>query len=129
MVSVQSIMTNSVVSVKPETPIFDALNLLVKSRISGVPVVDRENRVVGIFSEKDVLEMLIDKNSDIKKTVDDYMTRDVVCFTEEDNAVDICKFFIKNDLRRVPIVKDGKLVGIVSRRNIVELILEEKNKI
>ena len=129
MVSVQSIMTSKVVSVKPETPVFDAINLLVKSRISGVPVVDSENRVVGIFSEKDVLEMLIDKNSDIKKTVDDYMTRDVVCFTEEDSAIDICKFFIRSDLRRVPVVKDGKLVGIVSRRNIIELILEAKNKI
>ena len=129
MFPVQSIMTTNVITVKPETPIFDALNLLVEHKISGMPVVDDRGFVVGVLSEKDVLEILIDKNLGIKKTVDDYMSRNVVSFTEEDSAIDICKFFIQSSFRRVPIVKDRKLVGIVSRRDIVELILEAKSKI
>ena len=129
MFSIKSIMTTNVITVKPETAIFDALNLLIEHKISGMPVIDNENRVVGILSEKDVLEILVDKSLDIKKTVDDYMSRDVVCFTEEDSAIDICKFFLRSPFRRVPIVKDGKLVGVVSRHDIVELIVEAKSKI
>ena len=128
MYSIKSIMTTNVISVRPETPIFEAMTLLTENKISGVPVVDDQLRVIGILSEKDVLEMLMDKDLDIKKTVGDYMTRDVVCFTEEDSAIDICKFFIRTNIRRVPIVKDGKLIGVVSRRDIVELILEIRTK-
>ena len=50
-------------------------------------------------------------------------------FPDTADAVEICQFFIKNNFRRVPIVRDGKLVGIVSRRDIVELILEAKEKL
>ena len=128
MYSIKSIMTTNVIFVRPETSIFEAMTLLTENKISGVPVVDDQLRVIGILSEKDVLEMLMDKDLDIKKTVGDYMTREVVCFTEEDSAIDICKFFIRTNIRRVPIVKDGKLIGVVSRRDIVELILEIRTK-
>ena len=129
MLSIKRVMKTNVISVNPEMPIFDALNLLVQHKISGMPVVNEQMEVIGILTEKDVLKLLIDINLDIKKTVDDYMTRDVVCFKEEDSAIDVCKFFITRPYRRVPIVRDGKLVGIVSRRDIVELILEAKKDI
>jgi len=92
-------------------------------------VINEEEHVVGILSEKDVLKILVDKRLDVKSTVDDYMSRDVICFTEEDSAIDICKFFIRSNIRRVPIVRENKLVGIVSRADIIPLILEAKNKI
>lgn len=129
MLPIKSIMTTDVIYVHPETPIFDALRLLTKHRISGLPVVDPEMHVKGILSEKDVLKILLDKNLDDKKTVDDYMTRDVVIFDEDTGASEVCKFFIKSHIRRVPICKEGKLIGIVSRHDIVELILEAKSKI
>ncbi len=129
MLPIKSIMTTDVISVHPQTPIFDALRLLTKHGISGLPVVDPEMHVKGILSEKDVLKILLDKKLDDKKTVDDYMTRDVVSFQEDASATEVCKFFIKSHIRRVPICKEGKLIGIVSRRDIVELILEAKSKI
>ena len=129
MLTIKSIMKTNVITVRPETPIYEALDLLFKNQISGMPVVNGQNEVVGILSEKDVLRILLDDKLIVKHTVSDYMTRDVVCFTEEDSAVDICKFFIRSHVRRVPIVKDGKLVGVVSRRDIVELILEARTKI
>lgn len=129
MLPIKSIMTTNVISVHPETPIFDALHLLTKHRISGLPVVDQEMHVKGILSEKDVLRILLDKRLDGKKTVEDYMSREAVCFGEEDSASEVCKFFIKSHMRRVPICKEGKLIGIVSRHDIVELILEAKSKI
>lgn len=129
MLPVKSIMTTGVITVKADTPIYEALYLLAKNKISGIPAVDGEDKVIGILSEKDVLRILVDKKLDHKKTVDDYMSRDVICFQEDDSAIDVCKFFIRSNIRRVPIVKDNKLVGILSRADIIPLILEAKNKI
>ena len=129
MIPIKSFMTTDVVTVKPDVPIYEALHLLSEREISGMPVVDDNNQVVGILSEKDVLRILIDDKLDVTSKVSDYMSHGVVCFTETDNAFEICKFFINSHYRRVPIVKDGKLVGIVSRRDIVGLILEVKSKI
>ena len=129
MLPLKSIMTIGVITVKADTPIYEALYLLAKNKISGIPVVDDENQVVGVLSEKDVLRILFDKKLDVKSTVDDYMSRDIICFTEEDSAIDVCKFFIRSNIRRVPIVKDNKLVGIVSRADIIPLILEARDKI
>jgi len=129
MLPLKTIMTVGVITVKADTPIYEALYLLAKNKISGIPVVDDEEQVVGVLSEKDVLRILFDKKLDVKSTVDDYMSRDTICFTEEDSAIDVCKFFIRSNIRRVPIVKDNKLVGIVSRADIIPLILEAKNKI
>ena len=126
---VKDIMKTDIVAVSPETPIYEALNLLAKHKISGLPVVNKDMNVVGILSEKDVLRLLIDKNNAVNKTVDDYMSRNVVCFKENDSVIDICKFFLGSFVRRVPIIRDNKLIGIVSRRHIVEVILEARSRI
>ncbi len=129
MLPLKSIMTIGVITVKADTPIYEALYLLTRNKISGIPVVDEDEEVIGVLSEKDVLNILFDKKLDVKSTVEDYMSRDVICFTEDDSAIDVCKFFIRSNIRRVPITKDNKLVGIVSRADIIPLILEAKNKI
>jgi len=129
MLPIKQFMTKDVISIKETLPIYEALIVLTKNKVSGLPVVDDEMKVIGVLSEKDVLRLLIDKNLTEKRVVGDYMSREVISFTEEGDAMDICKFFIKSHIRRVPIVKDEKLVGIVSRRDIVNLILEAKSKI
>ena len=129
MLPIKSIMTTNVVTVKPETPIIEAIRLLTTNKISGMPVVDDEMHVKGILSEKDVLRILLRRDVKFHETVDDYMTRKVISFSEDDSAIVVCKFFLKSHFRRVPIVKDGKLIGIVSRRDLIELILDAKNTI
>lgn len=129
MLSIQSVMTRDVLTVNPKTPIFDALNLLAKENISGLPVVDQSNHVVGILTEKDVLSILLQENLTGRNKVEDFMSQNVVTFNENDDALEICKFFIKSHIRRVPITKDNKLVGIISRHDLVSLILEAKSKI
>lgn len=128
MIPIKTIMTTDVVTATPETPIYEALSLLAKHRVSGLPVINSEQNVIGILSEKDVLKILLDAHPEKKKIVEDYMSTEVTTFCEDDSAVDVCKFFMKNHMRRVPIVRDGKLVGIASRRDIVSLILEAKTK-
>ena len=129
MIPIKDIMTRQVITVKPDMRIFDAMALLTKHAISGMPVVGDDSSLKGMLTEKDVLEILIKKDFNAKDTVEDYMSRNVVSFGEGADAVDICKFFMKNTIRRVPIITEGKLVGIVSRRDIIKLILEYKSKL
>ena len=128
MILAKDIMTKNIISVKEYTPIYEALALLSENHISGMPVIDEDNSVLGILSEKDVLKVMIDPRLGAQSVVGDYMSRDVISFTEEDNAVSICKFFMSSHVRRVPIVRDEKLVGIVSRRDIVQAIIEMRSK-
>lgn len=129
MIPIKDVMTRNVISIRPDAPIYEAIELLMRHKVSGLPVVDEDNYVVGVLSERDMLEILIDPRLDEKKLVSDYMNTTVTSFTEDGDAVEICKFFIKNNYRRVPIVRDGKLVGIVSRRDIVAIIHEAQSKI
>ena len=129
MIPIKTVMKTDVITVRPEMPVFEALELLLTNEISGMPVVDAQNHVLGILSEKDVLEILIDPRLDVKRTVEDYMSPHVTSFSEDGDAIEICQFFIRSNFRRVPIVKDGKLVGIVSRRDIVNVINEAHSKI
>ena len=82
-----------------------------------------ENEFGGVISEKDILGLL----SDLENTsaaVEDFMTEDVVSFDVKDDLIEICECLIQNDFRRVPIVADGRLVGIISRKDIIKYILE-----
>lgn len=129
MIPIKTIMTVNVIAAGPKMPIYEAMNLLAKYAISGLPVVDSDNKLIGILTEKDVLKILINSNIGSKDKVEDFMTRNVVSFTEDTDAITVCEYFIKNPIRRVPIVHDGKLIGIVSRRDIILLILESKEKL
>ncbi len=128
MIPVREVMSTEVKYITSDVPVYEAIEMLKKCRVSGLPVVDQEMNVVGILTEKDVLKILFDNNPDVHNTVEKYMTREVICFAENDDVFEICKFFVRSVIRRVPIVCEGKLVGIVSRRDIVSLILEAKSK-
>ena len=77
--------------------------------------------VAGIVTEKDILSLLADARY-AAGTVERYMTRDVVAFDIEDDFIAICECLTKNHFRRVPILSEGRLVGIVSRADIIQYI-------
>jgi CBS domain-containing protein len=118
---VGEVMSRNLVVVHADDPAIDAALLLVERKISGLPVVDDDMILVGIITEKDVLKLLIEVDPD--KRVRDYMTSDVKSFDESKSVVDICAHLFLNDIKRVPIVKDSKLVGVVSRRDVIREIL------
>ena len=129
MIPIAEIMTKEVITVLESTPIYEAMDLLMKHKISGVPVVDEEMKLKGILSEKDVLRILVDNRVAVHDTVSEYMSRNVVSFPVAADAIEICRFFIRSNIRRVPIVDGEKLVGVVSRRDIVEVIVEARSKL
>ncbi len=125
MLKAKDIMTTDVITVKSKTSVYEAIEELIDNNITGLPVVDDDMNVVGVISEKDMLKLLYDLEKE-GGTVADYMTETAVSFDPEDNLIDVCNCFIKNPFRRVPILSDGKLAGIISRSDVIEYILKVK---
>ena len=121
MFKAKDIMQTNVLSVTKDTPVREAINMIVENSITGLPVVDIEMHLVGIVSEKDVLKLLYNLGAS-EGYVEDYMTRCVVSFDVDDDLLDVCESLIQNGFRRVPILAGGKLAGIISRRDIISHI-------
>ena len=124
MLKAKDIMTIDTISVRADTPIYEAVELIVKYGISGMPVVKDDMTLEGILSEKDVIVLFYEKENNENKTVSDFMTQPAVHFDKEESLLEICDFLMKNIFRRVPITSKGKLVGIISIRDTLEYILE-----
>jgi CBS domain-containing protein len=138
------VMTSKVITVDENASVTTVAKLLAERGISAVPVVDSENRVIGMVSEGDLLhraetgterrqswwlEMMASTNrlaGDYIKShsgnVKDVMTRDVLSVTETTSVADIAILLETNRIKRVPVLRDGKLVGIVSRANLVRAL-------
>jgi len=128
MLKAKDVMTKDVIIVRTDTPIYEALDLMAKYSISGIPVVKDDMALVAILSEKDVIRLLDADKDREEKTVDDFMTQPPLFFDENENLVDVCDFLKKNLFRRVPITSKGKLVGIISIRDVIEYILQQRQE-
>ena len=118
-----NIMTTDVVTVGRQTPIYEAVEKLLESRVTGLPVVEDDMTLVGMITEKDVLKLLpawIDESA----TVEQFMSDNVVSFETNTNLIEICECLIHSHFRRVAIVSQGKLRGVISRKDIIKYILE-----
>jgi CBS domain-containing protein len=113
MFETRTIMSTDVVSVTRYAPISEVIDLLVTRDITGIPVVNDDGTLAGIVTEKDILSLLSDLRY-ASGTVEQYMTRDVVAFDVDDDFIAICECLMKNHFRRVPILADGRLVGMPS---------------
>jgi len=127
MFKAKDIMTTNVITVKRQTPIYEAIRTLVENNITGLPVVNDDGTMAGIISEKDVLKLLYGIK-DKANNVEDFMTKGIVSFNQDDSLIDITECLIKNNFRRVTILAEGKLTGVISRRDIIAYILKLRRK-
>jgi CBS domain-containing protein len=123
MLTAKDIMTKEVVSVRRDTPVREALQLMLVNKISGMPVVKEDMTLVGIVTEKDLLRLLHGQQSTKGKTVEEFMTQPAVYFEEDESLDEICDCLNDVTFRRVPVTKKGKVVGIVSRPDVIRCIL------
>lgn len=126
MTKARDIMTKDVLVVTPDTPVGFAVKILAMRQLSGFPVVDNEKKLLGIISEKDLMGILLEDRAASDRTVGDYMTGNVKTFSPDDDAMEICRFLLEQPFRRIPIVDNGYLVGIVSRADIIQLLWKTK---
>ena len=129
MFRARDIMTQTVVCTRPEMPIYDAVRLLANRRITGMPVVDEDLKLVGVLSEKDVLRMLYATEDSSEQTVSDYMNVGAVSLDVTDTLIDLCDCLTENIFRRIFITDEGRLAGVVSRSDVINAILQLKHQV
>ncbi len=128
MLRARDVMNRNVISVKKDTHIFEAVELMVSNSVSGLPVVNDDLTIAGILSEKDAVVLFYTNKDDASKTVDDFMTHHPVFFEENESLLAVCDFLTKNIFRRVPITSNGKLVGIISVQDVLDSVLKQRQQ-
>ncbi|WP_322012200.1 CBS domain-containing protein [Paraburkholderia sp. J12] len=142
---VSDIMTTEVVTVLPTATVFEAAALMVKHHVSGLPVVDEDGNIVGLLSESDLLHRVetgtgkpqrswfgefVHSNRKLAtqylkehaSKVGDIMTENVVCVLPTASLAEVADTLERHRIKRVPVTTDGKLLGIVSRSNLVSAL-------
>ncbi|MCM2328096.1 MAG: CBS domain-containing protein [Lysobacter sp.] len=143
----KDVMTTPVLTVGPEATVMEVARLLLERHISAVPVVDAENRLLGVVSEGDLmrrtesgterhtswwLNLISDPQDDARDYLKSHglhagevMTRHVVSVSEEVALQEIAELLEKHRIKRVPVLRDGKVVGIVSRANLLQALVAQ----
>ncbi len=138
------VMTSKVVSITPESSLTDMIRLMLDYRISGLPVVTKDGKLVGMITEGDCLRRA-ETGTEVKRSfwrdlltgsetlateyirshgrrVSEVMTADPITVAPDTDLNEVIHLMEKNQIKRVPVVKDGALVGILSRANLVQAL-------
>ena len=118
---VRDFMTRNVVTLQPDMDINDAISLLFRKKISGAPVIHEGKQLIGMFSEKDCLRTFLNGafSSAPGGRVSKYMSGEITTCREDDDLFKIADVFFQHSFRRLPVVKDGELIGLVSRIHVL----------
>ena len=134
---VREVMSRPVVTVGPRTPVKQAVRLLDEHRITSMPVVDEEGRLVGVVSEADVLrdalppdrrthERLVELAAPpVHLVVTDVMTHLPMSVGPDDDLVDAVELMVDTQVKSLPVVSSGQVVGMVSRRDVIAVLARQ----
>jgi CBS domain-containing protein len=116
----KDIMTRDIISVSPTMKVKDLAMTLIKNQISGAPVASKDGKIVGIVSEADIVAK---KGKDVRAI----MSKTVISVTEDATVEEIAQLMATHAIKRLPVMNEGKVVGIVSRADIVSAIAQGKH--
>jgi CBS domain-containing protein len=117
---ISSIMEEDVITLHEGDSINEVIQMMLKGNVSGFPIVNDENRVIGIVSERDFISLVA--NIITGKKVADFMSHDVVSVRPDTRVEDAARVMILNDFRRLPIVHEGVMIGVVTTSDIVNYL-------
>ncbi len=125
--TVADIMATRLITVPSDMNIHEAIRILLDKRISGAPVVDENGALVGMLSKKDCLKIVFSSqyHDDWGGPVSDFMSAPVETLDPDLDLVSVAQAFLDSHFRRFPVVRDGRLVGQVSRYDILKVLAEE----
>ncbi len=134
--TVRELMSERPRTVGPEAPLRSAVLEMLRAGLGGLPVVDESNRVIGMLSERELLRDLLSHYlpraggvnalqppAAARRTVRDIMTRQVLCVAPEQPLAEVASLMLNKDVDRVPVVKDDRLVGFLTRGDIVRKLI------
>jgi CBS domain-containing protein len=154
---IRDIMKKDVLTLKPDQTIAEAVKFLSENMIGGAPVVDKENRLLGILSEVDIIKTLKTKTTKLSMVfpsshslgltfqesivfkeiqdafeeighmeVRDIMTSDIITAGPDQTLEEVAPNLLKEHVKRVPILEDDRVIGIITRRDIIKGLISEK---
>ncbi|MDC7996625.1 CBS domain-containing protein [Gilvibacter sediminis] len=131
-IRVSDYMTRKLITFRPDQPVLEVMNTLIKNKISGGPVVNDKGELVGIISEGDCMKQISESryyNQPMDNiTVEQHMATDVETIDGDLNVFDAAQRFVNSKRRRFPIVENGKLVGQISQKDVLKAALQMKGQ-
>lgn len=147
----KDLMNPAVVTVGPDASVSDIAALLMEKRISAVPVIENDSKLCGIVSEGDLMRRISSEGDDKRswwlkmtasnseeardflkargRTAKDIMTRNVTTVNEDTEVSEVAQLLESRHIKRVPVTDDGKVVGIISRSNLLQLVAGQKTEV
>lgn len=125
-VTARDFMTTRLVTLRPEMDVIKAVQLLLKNRISGAPVVDNDGTYLGVFSEKCSMNVILDAAYDQLPSshVRAFMDTEAQTIKPDTHLLSIAQVFLLTPYRRLPVLENDRLVGQVSRRDVLQASLD-----
>jgi CBS domain-containing protein len=121
MASIKDVMTSDVRSCEPSTTVVDAAKLMAQEDVGPVPVV-QDGRLVGIVTDRDIVVRVVAEGRDPSSTtLEEIASQDVVTVSPDDNLDRALQLLAQNQVRRLPVVEDDRLVGIVAQADVARL--------
>jgi CBS-domain-containing membrane protein len=144
----KDVMSEGIVSVLADASVFEAAEIMVNAQVSAVPVIEEDGKIVGILSEADLirraeigtsphkawLQRLL--SDDVTKAAEfvhshsrlvrDVMTKNVITVDEESTLSDVAELMAKHNIKRVPVLREGSMVGILSRANLIQALMSRE---
>lgn len=117
-------MAASLVTFTPDTPVLDAIHMLLEKRISGAPVLNQSGELVGMLTEQDCMRvaLLAGYHGESGGRVDEYMACDVETIDAKTSIIDLAQKFMQGSYRRFPVMDENRLVGQISRRDVLRAL-------
>lgn len=123
-IKVSDYMAANLITFKPDMEMRLAITHLVEKRISGAPVVDDHGNLVGVLSEQDCMKVALSAgyHEDLGGLVKDYMSQKVVTIDADTSILQLAQLFVDSPFRRYPVLQNGRLVGQISRRDVLRAL-------
>ena len=121
---VKDYMSGKLITFHPDTDVLDAIHELLEHGIAGAPVTDDRGNLVGMLTELDCMKIALHAgyHGHWGGPVSDYMTTDTETVDADMNIIDLAQRFLETSFRRFPVIKDHRLVGQISRRDVLRAL-------
>ncbi len=124
-ISVRDHMATNLVTFTPNMGVFEAIRELLKHKITGAPVLDEQGQLVGAFSEADCLHVVLDAayHEQMGGKVGEYMNTGIETVGPDTSIIEVAERFQKSKLRHFPVLEDGRLIGLISRVDVLRALV------
>ncbi len=127
-ITIADYMSTHLVTLTMETSVLDAIQKLLNHKVTSAPVLDAQKRLVGMFSEKDSMKVVLEcaYNQSMSAKVGEYMSTDIVTVDADASIVDLASKFEASSVRSYPVYDDNQLVGLISRTDVLRALMSVK---